>query len=283
MKKTYITIFLLLLTLSLSAQNMNYSLSYIGTNSATGNPEIALIATPDFTETNGNSADMGAVVSISGGGYLLPTNTGFVNDCVFTPPATNICDYSIPKTEWDATYLTGPSSASGGRYVYQLLRTPGVTNVFFDAVSGTPMIMAVFQIAGNPSTGDIVLVENTDPLISSESNEDYLNINYITATGGSTADVYGGVDITPISFSVLSTQDVKLEGVEIFPNPTRAAITINGAKDIDYVEIVSITGERVQYIQNASENIDMSNLQAGVYFIKITTINGFVTKKIVKK
>ncbi|PHS10045.1 MAG: hypothetical protein COA88_03175 [Kordia sp.] len=50
---------------------MNYILNHIGTNSGTGNLEIGLVATPDFTETNGNSVDMGTVISIFGGGYFL--------------------------------------------------------------------------------------------------------------------------------------------------------------------------------------------------------------------
>lgn len=285
MRKNYITVLLLVLGFSLNAQYMTYSISDIGTN-ANGNKEIALIATPDFTETNGNSADMGAVVAISGGGYLLPTNTGFVNDCVFTPPATNVCDYDIPATEWDATYLTGPSAASGGKYVYQLLRTPGVTNVFFDAVSGTPIIMAVFQVttgSGAPTTGDIVLVDNTDPIISSEPNEDWLNINYATATGGSTQDVIATVDTTPISFGVLSTPDVKLEGVSIYPNPTSGLVSIKGVDAIDFVEVMDITGKLVKTIKDNSTQIDMRDLQSGVYFMRISTTKGFATKKIVKQ
>lgn len=285
MRKNYITVVLLVLGFSLNAQNMTYSISDIGTN-ANGNKEIALIATPDFTETNGNSADMGAVVAISGGGYLLPTNTGFVNDCVFTPPATNVCDYAIPATEWDATYLTGPSAASGGKYVYQLARTPGTTNVFFDAESGTPIIMAVFQVttgAGAPTSGDIVLVDNSDPLISGEWNEDWLNINYATATGGSTQDVISTVDTTPISFSVLGTPDIKLEGVSVYPNPTSGLVSIQGVDAIESVEVMDITGKLVKTIKDSSSQIDMRELQSGVYFMRISTTKGFATKKIVKQ
>lgn len=283
MKKNYIMLFILVLNLNIKAQNMNYSLDYIGTNSGTGNIEIALVATPDFTEQNGNSADMGAVVSISGGGYLLPTNTGFVNNCVFTPPATNVCDYAIPATEWDATYLTGPSSSSGGRYVYQLLRTPGVTNVFFDAESGTPIIMAVFQIAGNPTSGDIVLLENTDPLISTEPNENYLNINYVSATGGSTADVLGVTDTSPILFSVLNTSDFEVDDIKIYPNPTNGLINIKGINDSYDVELFNISGQKVIQMKKVNDFYDMSNLENGIYFMKIKTIEGFILEKIIKQ
>ena len=286
MRKNYIlTTLIFVLSFSLNAQTMTYSISDIGTN-ANGNKEIALIATPDFTETNGNSADMGAVVAISGGGYLLPGNTGFVNDCVFTPPATNVCDYALPATEWDATYLTGPSAASG-KYVYQLIRTPaGATNVFFDAESGTPLIMAVFQVttgSGAPTTGDIVLVDNTDPLINSEPNEDWLNINYATATGGSTQDVIGAVDTTPISFSVLGVSDNILEDVSLYPNPTNGLVSIKGIEDLQTVKVFNISGQEVMSQETSELQLDMTALQSGVYFLELTTQKGSATKKIIKQ
>jgi len=284
MKKNYIVLALLLATFCLQAQVMDYKLEHIGENASTGNHEIALVATPDFTETNGNSADMGAVVSISGGGYLLPTNTGFVNDCVFTPPATNICDYEIPATEWDATYLAAPSAASG-TYVYQLARTPGVTNIFFDTVSGTPIIMAVFQVtngSGGPTTGDIKLVENNDAILSGVPAETWLNINFPNIAGG-TIDLYGTTDTTPVIFSALSAPDMHLEGVGLYPNPTTGVVSIKGIATEMNVEIVSINGQQIQYIKNSNNTINLSRLQAGVYFMRITTETGFTIKKIIKQ
>lgn len=281
MEKIYIIIAFLVSVFNLSAQNMDYSLSYIGVNSGTGNYEIALVATPDFTETNGNSADMGAVISISGGGYLLPTNTGFVNDCVFTPPATNVCDYAITATEWDASYLAAPSSTSG-RYVYQLLRTPGVTNVLFDAVSGTPIIMAVFQVAGNPTSGDVVLVNNNDAILNSTPNENYLNINYTTGTIGSTADVYGTIDATPVLFSVLSTPNVALENFEVYPNPTRGDLYIDSDELIEKVEVFNYIGQKV--LETTQVQINTSTLNSGMYLLKVYAINGKVgIKRFIKE
>ena len=43
MKKKYIIVILIILGFKLNAQNVSYSLSYIGANSITGNLEIALI------------------------------------------------------------------------------------------------------------------------------------------------------------------------------------------------------------------------------------------------
>ncbi|MFD0962865.1 T9SS type A sorting domain-containing protein [Pseudofulvibacter geojedonensis] len=273
MKKIYIACTLLAIIFGVNAQNMNYSLSHIGTN-ANGNLEMALVATPDFTETNGNSSDMGAVVSIAGGAYLLPGNTGFVNNCVFTPPASNVCDYAIPATEWDATYLAGPS-ASSGNFVYQLLRTPGATNVFFDAESGTPIIMAVFQVttgSGAPTTGSISIIDNSDALISSEPNENFLNINYPTATSGSTQDILGTVDTTPFSFAALSTSDVSLNLNEavLSPNPTKGSFVVEGLKTAASVSMYSVNGKKILSIDNyQGESINTSNVSSGLYLVSI--------------
>ncbi|PHS07569.1 MAG: hypothetical protein COA88_08580, partial [Kordia sp.] len=82
-----------------TGQLMDFSLSYIG-NNADGQAEIALIATPDFTQTNGNSADMGCVIRITGaaGAVIIEGNSAFVNDLVGAFPGTP--EYLIPAAEW---------------------------------------------------------------------------------------------------------------------------------------------------------------------------------------
>ena len=279
MKRIYIACALLVMSIGLNAQTMNYSLNHIGTN-ANGNLEMALVATPDFTETNGNSSDIGVVVSLSGGAYLLPNTSGFVNDCVFTPPATTICDYEIPATEWDALYLTGPSTASGN-FVYQLTRTPGSTNIFFDATSGTPIILAVFQVTTGtggqvPTTGDIAIVANTDPLISAEPNESFLNINYATATAGSTTDILGTVDTTPFSFAALSTSDVSLDLSQtvLAPNPSKGSFAVKGLQSQATISLYSMNGKKIVTVANYhGEAIEVSNMSSGLYLVSIESEN----------
>ena len=286
MKKKYIIVILIILGFKLNAQNVSYSLSYIGANSITGNLEIALIATPDFNDVNGNSADMGAVIAISGGGYLLPTNTGFVNNCVFTPPATNICDYDIPSTEWDANYLSVPSTSSGN-FVYQLTRTPVATNVFFDAIAATPIILAVFQVTtgiGAPTSGDITLIDNSDVLINAIPNENYFNINYSVSTSGSTIDILNTVDTSVLSFSVLGINDVNLVSnkFSLYPNPSAETIYVAGLKTDAKVSIYSISGKEVISVSGYSgAAINVSALTSGVYLVSIESENSKEVKRLV--
>jgi len=301
MKHYYLTLITLILAFGMSAQTtgqlVNFSLEFIGYN-ADSQAEIALIATPDFTETNGNSADMGCVLRITGaaGAAIQTGNPAFVNDAVGFP--TPIPEYPIPKSEWDIQPITLAGMPAGDQ-AYQIIRTPGVTNVFFDAVAGTPITLAVFKVYNGvalapPTSGSIILLKNSDPLVIGNGSgySNFFNINYPGLAGG-TIDLYPG-DPAPgddgfapafsaINFATLGTPDIELKGIEIYPNPTRDFVSIKGFSGLKNIEIVNITGQRVQHVENAPDHIDMSNLQSGVYFMKIITDNGFAIKKIVKQ
>jgi len=49
------------------------------------------------------------------------------------------------------------------------------------------------------------------------------------------------------------------------------------------IELFTITGQRVNSTKISIDKVDMSNLQTGVYFMKITSANGVATKRIVKQ
>jgi len=110
-----------------------------------------------------------------------------------------------------------------------------------------------------------------------------------------------GVEVStdnPYSFTV--TEDVELVanfeeevGVEnfepsnfkLYPNPTTGELRIEseGLK-IENVVIYDISG-KIQKIENwkAKNAIDISHLTAGIYFVKISTEAGEVTKKVLKE
>ncbi|NQY30970.1 MAG: T9SS type A sorting domain-containing protein, partial [Flavobacteriaceae bacterium] len=290
MKHFYITFTTIILAFSMNAQTtgqlMDLSLSFIGYNSDS-QAEIALIATPDFTESNGNSADMGCVIRISGSANaaIVPGNSAFVNDGVGFPA---VYEYAIPSSEWDIQQITLAGMPAGDQ-AYQIIRTPGTTNVLFDTTAGAPIILAVFKVYNNvslapPTSGSITLLKNSDALVAANGSgySDFLNINFPGLSGG-TIDLYpgnptpGDDGFTPafstIDFATLSAPKSTLVGVEVYPNPTNRSVTINGISTPKNVTVLNITGQQVQYIENADDTIDMSSLQAGVYFMKITTEN----------
>jgi hypothetical protein len=75
-------------------------------------------------------------------------------------------------------------------------------------------------------------------------------------------------------------------GIVIFPNPTKGQLTItNYELQITNVEIFDVYGRNVlshTAYRISHTAIDISELQAGSYFVKITTDKGIIIKKIIK-
>ena len=73
--------------------------------------------------------------------------------------------------------------------------------------------------------------------------------------------------------------------VVVYPNPTTGALHVTSdALQVTNIEVFDIYGKRHASHVTRNENIiDISDLQGGIYFVKITTNKGIVTKKIIKK
>jgi len=79
--------------------------------------------------------------------------------------------------------------------------------------------------------------------------------------------------------------DLSASGISIYPNPTSGKLTIdNGELTIQSIEITDITGKVVKSFSNfQNSEIDLSNLNSGIYFIKLQTDKQVFTTKIVKE
>ena len=77
-----------------------------------------------------------------------------------------------------------------------------------------------------------------------------------------------------------------VDGVKVFPNPTTGQLTIdNGQLTIKSVELFDVYGRKLflrSYGLTVLRSYDLTLFPAGLYFLKITTETGMVTKKIVK-
>jgi hypothetical protein len=77
--------------------------------------------------------------------------------------------------------------------------------------------------------------------------------------------------------------DINLKNeIVLFPNPTSNYFVITISADIILKEVVlyDLYGRRIT--TTSKNNLDLSHLSNGVYFIKIYTNNGSITKKILK-
>jgi len=73
--------------------------------------------------------------------------------------------------------------------------------------------------------------------------------------------------------------------VELYPNPTDSKLFVSGIEEETVIEIFNVSGTvfiKKQLNENLSE-LDISNLQSGIYFVKITCGEEVSVQKVVKK
>ncbi|MFD2916127.1 T9SS type A sorting domain-containing protein [Psychroserpens luteus] len=81
----------------------------------------------------------------------------------------------------------------------------------------------------------------------------------------------------------LSVDEYVLETISIFPNPAKNTLNLEMPTSIgDFeTEVFSVLGQSVARNSNSSQ-LDISNLNTGIYLLKITTENGTITKRFTK-
>ena len=115
-----------------------------------------------------------------------------------------------------------------------------------------------------------------------------LEIN--SADGKIYAGTYGrGIWASPYVPHLLNTTSLLNDtDVEIFPNPVKNSVTLNFKKgaEADF-RIYDQLGKLVRYEPNVSisqpYSIDISELSSGIYFIRINSDIGTITKRLIKK
>jgi len=89
------------------------------------------------------------------------------------------------------------------------------------------------------------------------------------------------------SNEILGDDDAGLANISVYPNPTRNILNIQSPEaKVNTVEIFDVSGRVLRNINLSSTThyqIDLSNLQNAIYFVKISTEIGAVTKQIVKQ
>lgn len=75
------------------------------------------------------------------------------------------------------------------------------------------------------------------------------------------------------------------ENFKIFPNPSNKSINFEiGQEQIEKFELYDINGRFIisEIVNNYKHQLNISNLEKGIYFLKLFTHNGIIAKKIIK-
>lgn len=101
-----------------------------------------------------------------------------------------------------------------------------------------------------------------------------------TGTGGyGQAEDYT-VHVIPASLGVAN---VEKSTVSVYPNPVVDVLHVNADRKVTEVSVYSVDGKVVKTLSKVDSDIDMSNLSAGVYVVKVKTSAGEKSFKVIKK
>lgn len=83
----------------------------------------------------------------------------------------------------------------------------------------------------------------------------------------------------------LSVVDSSFESLKVYPTPTKNILYIENNLPINTIEITSVLGQQIitKEINNTSANIDLSNINSGIYFVTLSSNGNDKTVKIIKE
>lgn len=220
----------------------------------------------DVLDTGSGTAYIGSFDSagIQTMNYAGTVTGNFVNAGVFTGIQ------QITKLQ-NGNYLiavfSNNSSAGNNTGVYHLSAANGSILNYY----------AVGAARGSAQTG------NGNYLYSTGSGVFSLN----AATGATASIISGSYQYLKMLDLTLSVNDVRKEiAARIYPNPISGIVNISAENEIESIEIYSLNGQILKTEKTSREkkvSVDISELSANNYLLKIKTGSGEKTVKIIKK
>ena len=158
----------------------------------------------------------------------------------------------------------------GGRAFYINNGDHQIANDFLNATNDTIQGTGTFCIGGLSTNQGKILGTIT-----------------FTLTGGAFS-VNSGFVAPSVNFidgsCALSIVENKEAAVSLYPNPFSSIINLSGLNNISKIEILNLNGQVVNSKSTSTSFIDLSNLENGIYMMRITTSNNkIILKKIVKE
>ena len=262
--KHFYTLIALIFVLSINGQS--YEFAIIQNSSF----NFSVVAIPDF-DSSGNTD-----ISDIGFALMLPAGDADV---------ANLSQFNgraLTLTQVNATTLSSNGLGDGTRDGFLINLPPGQT--ILSHTAGQQIVIVSFDVINMPTSGQLEILSNTDPIAVGLGGafDSFYNANIDNT---STQDYFGGIATNQGSFSfdTLSVEDKLINNVslDVYPNPTKNRVIIKTELAIDSVEIYDVTGKLIQ--TDKSKILNMSNLNSGVYFLRIISENITISKRIIKE
>ena len=216
----------------------------------------------------------------TGGTPANATGTITLEGTATPPPGDQIHNFTL-SDKVNAFYtITGNLATNKGTVTYneltltQCLKMETATTITYTTTLKSTLTLVFVEATGTAkidgtnytATAGIITI-SLEPGNHTIAKKDTANLFYVKTVYTSTL----GLD-----------QKFETSKLTLYPNPVANQIFIS-SENVQKVEIYNLLGTLVKTIEKNTQTIDVSNLPSGNYIVKITTDQGMVTKKIVKK
>jgi len=231
---------------------------------------------PNFHTCSSTEEPFGSVIALYGrkgkllagfgfwhkdGLFLAGINRGTMQNIV--PLNSNGTDLFIPKNEW-----------------YHLVIYVDYNNaqVHFEIPSlGISVTKIVFDLLPLPET-----TEDYPPSFISFHSKNNCMVQYTPTVK------LDNVKISAIKYSPVSIVDILASKFNLYPNPVDDVVTISNKENINIEEVIvyNINGKIIKthtFHYQDTVQLNMQEMQAGVYLLHIKTNQGEIVKKVIKK
>ncbi len=262
----------------------NYVYSLLELNKLTG----AIIDTYNFPisfpnlhspESLAYDPSANEVYGISGN-IIVKYNINSKTETSFLLPSITSTDYGDIVIANERLFVTKRDFSNSANYLYYFLELDKLTGSITDTYNfstsfpnlHSPVSLVcdgsneIYGISGNIiSKYNITTKTETSFLLPSITSTDYGDIIITNSNGTGIAEVENA-------------------SVRIYPNPVKDFLQIENDKSkINQIEVLDLSGKIIYQFNNLTDHIDVSTLSQGIYFVKVETEKGIVTKKFVKE
>ena len=179
---------------------------------------------------------------------------------------------------WKKAIASGTINVNGQTAVF--------TGVAQTTSAMTNVLKAYSPITTTTLTGTAGWVKDSVNFIATATETRYFAIGGKGTIAGANDQVQVRLDdvmITKTAGPVGIKTNSAAEAISIFPNPTSGVLNINAVEFASTMEVYNVIGEKV-YSANlvkGNNNVDLSGLSNGAYFVKMNSNNQVITKKVV--
>lgn len=144
------------------------------------------------------------------------------------------------------------------------------------------------------NTSEIGWCENLDGIGSFGPKQNIINtLTFATAVHAADVDDDGDMDVLSASqnddtiawyenLTVLSADEFTQNRFVIYPNPTSGIFSVSDVNLLTRIQIFDSFGNQLKSIRDQFDQVDISSLRSGLYFIVLHTESGYQMSKIVK-